>query len=326
MSIRFESSPVYFMHLHKTGGTALGRWLRTGYGRGYVDLRAEQLDRLALADLPRFRCFHSWHLGRGLYELIGRSDLPCVTMLREPIERAVSAVRHHQRTGQDHPERISPAHLAQMQPWLMADIEECIRAGVADAPIQNAQTRVLGNRRDYAHLFWGAAQPNARTLLFAAYPVLNYPWLDQQTPEDDAGNLQRAQTWLAKMAVVGLTERYAESLLLIGDLLGIPVPAEPPRANINPQRSDPAMRYQDQLAPAVIARLEELNHYDLELYTHATELFEQQWARYRAKPQRTYSIAAHVRQQLYPVRERTKQMVKQTPLLAQLYASIRKRA
>ncbi len=311
MRVSLEPPPVYFMHLPKTAGTALGRWLRMGYHRNrYIDLRAEELERLTQADLPRFRCFHAWHLGRGLYDLIGRSDLLCVTMLREPIERAVSAVRHHQRTGQDHPERISPAHLAQMQPWLMADSEACIRAGVADAPLQNAQTRVLGNRRGYAQLFRGAAQPSARTLLFAAYPVLDYPWLDQQTPEDDAGSFQRAQAWLDEMAVVGLTERYAESLLLMGDLLGIPIPAEPPRANINPQRSGPAMRYRDQLAPEVVARLEELNRYDLELYAHATELFEQQWARYRARARRTFSIAAHARQTLRPLKAQIRRIMR----------------
>lgn len=308
MSLRLEPPPVYFMHLPKTGGTALGRWLRTGYGRSYVDLRAEQLDRLAQADLPRFRCFHSWHLGRGLYELIGRRDLLCVTMLRDPIERAASALRHHQRTGLDHPGRITPAHLAQMQPWLMTDMAACIRAGVADAPLQNAQTRVLGNRRDYARLFRGAAQPDARTLLFAAHPVLDYPWLDQQAQEDDAGSFQRAHAWLDEMAVVGLTERYAESLLLISDLLGIPVPTDLPRANVNPQRSGPTMRYCDQLAPDTIARLEELNRCDLELYAHAAELFEQQWARYQARPRRMYSIAAHLRSMLSMVKASVKQL------------------
>ncbi len=327
MGIRFEPSPVYFMHLHKTGGTALGHWLRTGYnGCSYVNLRAERLDYLALAKLPRFRCFHSWHLGRGLYELIGRSDLPCITLLRDPIERAASALRHHQRTGLKLPERLTPAYLEQMQPWLTADMETCIRAGIMDEPLQNAQTRVLGNRRDYARLFRGAAQSDARTLLFSAYPMLNYPWLDMQMPDDDAGNFRRARAWLDEMAVVGLTERYAESLLLIGDLLGIPVPVEPPRANVNPQRIAPAMRYRDQLASDVVARLEELNHYDLELYAHAQDRFEQQWARYQARPQRTYSIAASVRYRLHHVGEKAQQIVvKQTPLLAQMYVDVRAR-
>lgn len=314
MRVSIEPPPVYFMHLPKTGGTALGRWLRTGYGRNrYIDLRAEELDRLALVELARFSCFHSWHLGRGLYDLIGRHDIPCVTMLRYPIEHAASALRHHQRTGLDHPERITLAHLAQMQPWLKADMATCIRAGVADAPLQNAQTRVLGNRRDYARLFRGVAQPSARTLLFAAYPVLDYPWLDQQAQEDDAGSFRRAQAWLDEMAVVGLTERYAESLLMIGDLLGIPVPTDQPRANVNPERTDATLRYQDQLAPDVVARLEELNRYDLELYTHATELFEQQWARYQARPRRTYSIAAHLRPRLQPVKAVVKRIIRWQP-------------
>jgi hypothetical protein len=312
--LTFAPPPVYFMHLPKTGGTALGRWLRASYRRGYVDLRTEQMDRLTLAELEGFRCFHSWHLGRGLYDHIGRSDLPSVTMLRDPIERAASAVRHHQRIGLDHPERVSPAHLAQMRPWLMADLGACVLAGVADAPIQNAQTRVLGNRRTFAVLFRGVAQPDARTLLFASYPVLDYPWLDQQMQEDDADSFQRARVWLDQMAVVGLTERYAESVLLLADLLGIPVPTDLPRANANPQRTGAAMFYRDQLSPAVVARLEELNRYDLELYAYARELFEQQWARYQARPRRTYSIAAHLRHALRPVKAQLKRVSRRRPV------------
>ncbi|WP_165360979.1 hypothetical protein, partial [Candidatus Chloroploca sp. Khr17] len=151
-------------------------------------------------------------------------------MLRNPIERAASAIHHHQRTGLDHPGRIAPAYLAQMQPWLTADITTCVQTGMADAPLENAQTRVLGNHRTYAALFQDVVQPNARTLLFAAYPVLDYPWLDQHMPKDDADSFQRARAWLNEMAVVGLTERYAESVLLIADLLGLPAPVEPPRA------------------------------------------------------------------------------------------------
>lgn len=302
MRLSLLPRPVYFMHLPKTGGTALGRWLRSGYGRSYIDIIAEQMDRLNLANLERFRCFHSWHLGRGLYDLIGSSDLPAVTMLRDPIERAASAVRHHQRTGLDHPKRILPAHLTQMRPWLMADLGTCVMSGVVDAPIQNAQTRVLGNRRTFARLFRVAGQPDARTRMFTAYPVLDDPWLDQQIQEDDANSFHQALAWLDQMAVVGLTEWYAESVLLIADVLGIPVPANMPRGNIDPQRIDPAMRYRDRLAPEVVARLEELNRYDLELYAHATELFEQQWARYQAKPRRTYSIAAYTRRVLQPLK------------------------
>jgi hypothetical protein len=115
------------------------------------------------------------------------------------------------------------------------------------------------------------------------------------------------------MAVVGLTERYAESMRLIADRFGLLIPTDLPRANLNPQRTSPAMRYQDQLGPDVVARLEELNRYDLELYAHARELFEQQWARYQAQPRRTYSIAAQMRSRLQPVKAAVKRVVRRRP-------------
>lgn len=107
--------------------------------------------------------------------------------------------------------------------------------------------------------------------------------------------LENAQQWLSEMAVVGLTERYAESVMLTCELLGIAPPPVPPRANVNPQRTSAAMRYRDQLDADVLTRLEELNCYDLELYALAQDRFAQQWSAYQARPRRTYSIAPRLR-------------------------------
>jgi phage terminase small subunit len=115
------------------------------------------------------------------------------------------------------------------------------------------------------------------------------------------------------MSIVGLTERYTESVILMAELLGLPAPDRLPNANVNPQRTTFAMRYRDQLDADIVTQLEELDRWDLELYAQATEIFAAQWARYQARPQRTYSIAAHVRPVLQPVKAIVKRVIRRRP-------------
>jgi FkbM family methyltransferase len=292
--MRLTPPPLYFMHLPRTGGTALGQWLRMTYGRhAYVDLQISRLPGMDAARLRNHTCYHSWHLGRGMFEWLSRPDLVCITLLRHPIERSVSDIYGIQRAALNHGQRFTASCLASLQPWLHASPDDCIRSGVMDRLLTNAQSRILGSRREYAFLqrapsglFW---QP------LNAVSWFDFPWLDERAPEVDSALHRDAVVWLDAMAVVGLTERFAESLLLIGDRLGIPIPTKLPHTNINPKRDGAAMRYRDQLSPLSIARLEELNRHDLELYDQARERFEEQWTRYQVQPRRTYSLAPHVR-------------------------------
>jgi hypothetical protein len=306
MKLLFEPPPVYFMHVPKTGGTALGKWLRTSYGRrDYIDLDVPSLASLSVSELRQFSCYHACHHGRSMLDLIGRSDLAVITMLRAPIERAVSGFYERQRAFAKHPENYDENYRAQFHPLIHLKLEEGIEHKFVVNLIQNVQTRSLGIRKDYFPFLRGRAyaQPDRPLLCPFPVPVLIDP---------NNGDLlfSNARAWLSEMAVVGLTERYAESILLISDFLGIPASTDLPRANVNPQRTSAVMRYRDQLSPAVVAQLEELNRYDLELYAYASELFEQQWARYQARPRRTYSIAPRLRRTLRPVKAIARRIIK----------------
>lgn len=298
MRLRFEPPPLYFMHLPKTGGVSLRRWLRTCYGRpGYVDLDVPQLGQFTISDLKQFRCYHSAHHGRSMFDLIGRADLPVITMLRDPVERTASEFYHRQRAVANSPERFTEEYLREARPNWRGEIQECIAREHVGRALYCVQMRCLGRRADYTVFLKHGAESQPGRPFRRPY---NIPC--QIDLNDHVQLFANARAWLDEMVVVGLTERYAESAQMIADLQGIPVPADRFHANVNPQRTSPAMRYRDTLAPAVVARLEELNRYDLELYAHAVELFEQQWARYQAKPRRTYSIAAHVRPLLCTVK------------------------
>ena len=90
MSYSLEPVPTYFVHVPKTGGVTLGSWLEMCFKRGErVRLDPPRMARLTLDQLKRFRLYHSMHQGRTLLELTGRTDLTCITMVRDPIERSV---------------------------------------------------------------------------------------------------------------------------------------------------------------------------------------------------------------------------------------------
>jgi hypothetical protein len=167
--------------------------------------------------------------------------------------------------------------------------------------VDNFQTRLLGTWSDYTTYFKGTAEhPHAAT------PVSTVPLPLYRDLPDPKAVLDRACTWLAEMAIIGLTERYPESVILMCDFLGVQAPATLARANINPQRSSATMRYRDHLDPAVLARLEELNHADIQLYAFAHERFEQQWASYQAHPRRIYSVAPRLRHVTRSVRAKVR--------------------
>ena len=107
--------------------------------------------------------------------------------------------------------------------------------------------------------------------------------------------LANAKRWLSEIDVVGTTEQYRESVLMVSDLLGIPTPAHLPMLNANPGRGKTASHYRERLPPKLVSQLKELTSHDQDLYDFAVERFREQWSRFQSHPHRTYSIGAHVR-------------------------------
>lgn len=291
MTWTIEPPPAYFVHVPKTGGISLGRLLEDAYlPWDRVRLNPPVMRTVSLERFRRFRFYHSFHQGRRLLEMTGRSDLLTITMVRDPVERAVSQMLYLQRIVREIPHTFTPEYLASVAPIVNASLEHCVDHD-AFAQACDSQIRTLGVMEDYTPLFKGSPDATSGRSILRPYPLP--PLMDV---DDTSRLLANATRWLTEIDVVGTTERYRESVLMVSDLLGIPAPAHLPILNANPGRGKTASHYRERLSQKLVAQLEELTAPDQELYAFAVERFREQWSRYQTRPRRAYSIGAHVRQ------------------------------
>lgn len=275
------------MHIPKTAGTSLRALIAAAYApTAVLDVRLNALHEIAAKDLPHYRCFMA-HAGPNLLPFIPAHSA-VITLVRDPIERAISVIYFHQSRLMHQPEIFAPAYRARMQPWLQADLRTWLDA----IPISNnPQTRLLGSRWNLRPYFNDGEIGRSGEFLLEP---LHFHTLNN---DEDMGQIaERAHQQLAQMAVVGITECFAESMGLICNLLGMPLPKQIPEKNIGMKKGRvQAKGYRAQTAPDLLERIAAENQYDQALYAHASELFAAQLARQRANPARTISLAAYYR-------------------------------
>lgn len=295
--IRLEAPPVYFLHLPKTAGLSLRLLFESVYAPSDIlSLHHTQaLNRTTLAQMPHYRCYLC-HFGVGLYELVGRTDLHLITMLRDPIERAASHYYYHQnniRVGRDY---LDEPTLRRLRPLVQGDPITWRDTPELATVVCDVQARELGILYDWRPFLKPAAAGQA-----SHHQPLQRHLVPVGMGEVDMAQVtEAAHQRLDEMAVVGITERFDESVEMSCGLLGVPKPARLPRANLGPTNSNVDLyRYHMQESLEFLEQIRALTTYDQELYAHACERFEQQWARFRAARHRTYSIAPRLR---FPMR------------------------
>jgi Galactose-3-O-sulfotransferase len=221
---------IIFLHLPKTGGVTLRRALKWKYAPDMLNFETLTKPAESLADVPlsdrRNARVLTGHLHYGVHDYIPQ---PCdyITLLREPIARVVSY--YYYILG--HPKHWRHAELVRSG----MSLDEFARTS-PERGVEDDQTRMLSGR--------GAGELDAGSLGRKA--------------------LDEAKRNLEKFLVVGLTERFDESFILIRRALGWKFPLYV-AGNVS-TGPKPA-------SAAALELIRERNQLDLELYEHARGLF-----------------------------------------------------
>jgi hypothetical protein len=234
---------VIFLHIGKTAGTTMRQVLRRNFRSSDIMVvrvrgrpREETLERFGvLPEEVRARPrLIMGHTVFGLHELVPRPST-YISMIRGPRSLVVSQYRFVLRTpGHRHHQLVTSARMS---------IEEYIRSGIS-MEMDNSQTRAIAG--------------------------------DRATPYGECSDemLERAKRNVEEdFAVVGLTERFDESLILLQKAFGWSR-LQYVRANVSPNR-DPV-----ELTESVLSLIDEHNRLDNELYRFVAERFEEAVARH----------------------------------------------
>jgi hypothetical protein len=234
------SEVILFNHIPKTAGTTMKHvlWRAVGSDRVLTSLGEDHPERVAAIaarldrDLERPYAIAS-HVGFGVERrLPARHSYPAFTFLRDPVQRTISRYWHY---------RSAPRRAAGLEP--AQPLEEWLEGEVLHR--YNAQTGFLGGLWTRHHL---DGEPLERARF-------------------DRKLLAAAKRNLETHVVVGLAERFDESMLLLGDAFGWPL------RKTTYRRANGRSRERE-LTPRELEAVRANNELDLELYEFGRDLFE----------------------------------------------------
>lgn len=246
----------------KTAGTSLSGFLEGLYSPAEYWHGAEWSLRrvLATSASERLACrVLQGHFGGGL-SAAWAGPLRSLTLLRNPLIRALSHYGHVLR---------DPAHPLHATALELGSFGAYLRDPRTQPTVANFQLRSLGRRADAnRQLAYARNHPQD--------PYALEHWFEAGLQDDDDQQLLEVATaTLDGMCVVGLTERFDDSLRLACAEFGWPLPeaAAVRKVSDGAQLSD--------LSSTDLKRLRSLNEGDLELYERARVRFERDWGRSR---------------------------------------------
>ncbi len=241
--------PLFFVHVPKTAGMALREYLANQYEAGET-CRATGWAELAREDaegLARYRLVQG-HFAPSLAALL-HPGIRTLIVLREPVARTVSVLRHIRRDPAFHwlHERAKSMSLHDMthDPALMAEAA-------------NGQVGLLSSTRP------------ARDVLAAIRAAEAAGGRPDPYAREDTPLLERAVRRLEALDFVGTTERLGELLRLLGQEMHYHPALRLPSVNHAPADAD-------DLSAADLEHVRAANDLDSRLYEHAQALMDRRF-------------------------------------------------
>ena len=239
MPTQLAGDRLIFLHIQKTAGVSIRHLLVRQYANLPTFIRGapehRELPRMSRRDREAFRVVGG-HFSFGLH-LLFDSPSRYMAFLRDPVERTIS---HYSYI------RWQPLHAwHDLINGAGISLEQWVRRGEADA-VDNLQVRRLTVRSDDDVRFG----ETTRQMLDEAKRVVE-----------------------ERIAFLGITERYAESIGLFAEQLRWREPVEVERLNVSPNRVAAA-----DLPATTREAILEHNALDMELYAFALGVFERRLA------------------------------------------------
>jgi hypothetical protein len=244
---------IYFFHIPKTSGSSFIRFLIDTFGEADVSPLTSWDDILAFSGTPGdWKVWHG-HFA-GMLPLILPSWPRMVTILRDPIDRALSHINHHRR---------SPYQLLGCAKK-MSVLEFCHHPRLR-REIDNTQARYLASL-SFAQMLLRSNRHNGT----AAVPVAFMEALFSM--DSQYGLLDSAIRALAEMDMVGIAEAHHESELLFAHKFDVPPPAQIYHVN----KAEASQLKREDLSREELECIQELTQIDQLVYDCARQRFERE--------------------------------------------------
>jgi hypothetical protein len=241
-----QSEQYFFMHIPKTAGTSLRTVIESQFSPSEINegYRMEDFFNLTREQLLKLRLIRG-HLVYGIVNYLPRHPIT-ITMLREPISRAISNLYVGKRR--------SSFHLNKHLPIDKMTLDEMLQEKLVRDTIGSQQVRYFITDIDITD------PKNPRKV----YPTGQI---------SDRERLELAKERVASFDFVGITEEFDRSVKLLIKRFGWKEPKTLPRLNATGDYTD----FKRSLSDKGLEILKELTALDRELYDFACDLFRERY-------------------------------------------------